>query len=167
LSAFNTVRFPHSHVQISSTCSKAKQKKIAGITGGFAPPLPSAVHTLYLSPEAPKSLVVASEVRPDGQPQLVQSSKALHTEKVADVNSLIDELQQILKELPTENPKGSEDIYGMDTSIMWGSDGFEWMNGGPAGCGRGKSSVQATESDKKKFKRAVEIVKTLVDKEKE
>jgi len=76
--------------------------------------------------------------------------------------SLVDELHTILKSLPTESPPGSEDIYGLDTSIAWGSDDLQWMNGGPQGCGGGQSEVQATSDDKKKFKRAVEIVNKLV-----
>jgi hypothetical protein len=63
-----------------------------------------------------------------------------------------------------EDPKGSEDIYGMDTSIAWGSDDLEWYNGGPQGCGGGNSTVKATAKDKAKFKRAVEIVNELVNK---
>jgi hypothetical protein len=80
----------------------------------------------------------------------------------SDTSDLIDELHGILKSIPTEQPPGSEDIYGMDTSIAWGSDDLEWVNGGPQGCGGGRSAVQPTEEDKAKYKRAVEIVNTLV-----
>jgi len=73
----------------------------------------------------------------------------------------VEELHGILKVLPTEQPMGSEDIYGLDTSIMWGSEDLQWQNGGPAGCSGGSSSVKATREDRKKFERAVEIVKEL------
>lgn len=76
----------------------------------------------------------------------------------------MDELHGILKEIPTEQPPGSEDIYGLDTSIAWQSDDLEWYNGGPQGCGGGQSFVQATAEDKAKFKRAVEIVNELSEK---
>jgi len=79
--------------------------------------------------------------------------------------ALIDELHGILKELPMESPPGSEDIYGLDTSIAWGSDDLQWMNGAPVGCGGGTSTIQPTEEQKAKFKRAVEIVHKLVEKE--
>jgi hypothetical protein len=69
-----------------------------------------------------------------------------------------------LKELPTEYPPGSEDIYRLDTSIAWGSDDLVWVNGGPQGCGGGVSTIQATDEQKAKFKRAVDIVKELADK---
>jgi hypothetical protein len=71
----------------------------------------------------------------------------------------------ILQSIPTEDPPGSEDIYGMDTSIAWGSEGFEWINRAPGGCGHVPSKVQPTEDDKAKFKRAVKIVKELTEKE--
>jgi hypothetical protein len=77
---------------------------------------------------------------------------------------LVDELHGILKTLPTEQPRGSEDIYGLDTSIAWGSADLEWCNGGPGGVTGRTSSVQATEEEKAKFKRAVEIVKHLATK---
>jgi len=80
-----------------------------------------------------------------------------------DTESLVNELHGILKELPTESPPGSEDIYGLDTSIAWGSDDLQWMNGAPDGCGGGTSSIQPTEEQKTKFRRAVEIVTTLVE----
>ena len=78
-------------------------------------------------------------------------------------DALVKELQSILKSIPTEEPRGSEDIYGLGISIMWGSDDFVWQNIGPAGCG-GISDVQATDEDKAKFKRALDIADTLVAK---
>ncbi|KAJ6496386.1 hypothetical protein C8R45DRAFT_985802 [Mycena sanguinolenta] len=81
----------------------------------------------------------------------------------AEVSALVEELHAILKTLPLEDPRGSEDIYGLDTSIMWGSEDLEWCNGGPAGCSGGKSMVQASQEEKDKFKRAVEIVGVLVE----
>jgi len=66
-----------------------------------------------------------------------------------------------LQDLPTEQPPGSQDIYGMDTSVAFGSADLEWFNGGPEGCGGGESAVQANDEQKAKFKRAVEIVQHL------
>lgn len=89
---------------------------------------------------------------------------------ISDVSTaevkLVDELHDILKSIPTEQPPGSEDIYSLDTSIAWQSDDIVWVNGGPSGCARGTSSIQPTEEDKAKFKRAVEIVTELVGKAK-
>ncbi|KAI0665812.1 hypothetical protein C8Q78DRAFT_1111432 [Trametes maxima] len=82
---------------------------------------------------------------------------------VVDVHTaeLVNELEDILKSIPTESPPGSEDIYGLDTSIVFDSEDLVWQNGSPQGCGRGESSVKPMEDDKTKFKRAVEIVKEL------
>jgi len=49
----------------------------------------------------------------------------------------------------------------LNTSIFFGSDELQWGNGGPQGCGGGRSEVQPTAEQKEKFKRAVEIVKQL------
>ena len=101
-------------------------------------------------------------LRPAGTPSLKEvPPKEL---SVDDHAHLLEELEGILRELPTESPPGSQDIYGMDTSIMYGSEGLEWQNGGPAGCGGGQSEVQATPEQKAKFKRAVEIVTELTQK---
>lgn len=66
-----------------------------------------------------------------------------------------------MQDLPTEQPPGSEDIYGLDTGLAFGSDELEWSNGGPQGCGGGTSFVQVTAEQKERFKRAVEIVNHL------
>ncbi|KAJ6587862.1 hypothetical protein B0H19DRAFT_1225911 [Mycena capillaripes] len=133
-----------------------------GITGGFAPPTPNAVYTVTQSPTEAK-LAITAAVRPSGTPSLQDAGpKSLSSDDTT--KALVDELHGILKAIPMEDPKGSEDIYGMDTSIAWGSDDLEWYNGGPQGCGGGNSTVKATEEDKAKFKRAVEIVDELVKK---
>ncbi|KAG9125870.1 hypothetical protein FRC07_005835 [Ceratobasidium sp. 392] len=133
-----------------------------GITGGFAPPTPSAIHNLVRSSDTPEKLVIQSMVRPEGTPEL-NSLGDKHL-PVDDHGHLVEELHSILKEIPTEYPPGSEDIYGLDTGIMWGSQDLEWANGGPSGCGGGTSEVQATPEQKKQFKRAVDIVTELTQK---
>ncbi|KAJ7108196.1 hypothetical protein C8R44DRAFT_803756 [Mycena epipterygia] len=135
-----------------------------GITGGFAPPTPNAVYTLT-QPLNATALAITAAVRPSGTPSL-QDAAPKSLDHDDGTNALVDELHGILKSIPMEEPKGSEDIYGMDTSIAWGSDDLEWYNGGPQGCGGGNSIVKASEEDKTKFKRAVEIVDELVNKAK-
>ena len=136
---------------------------LTGIAGGFAPPTPDAVHVITKESEN-ASLTVASQVRPHGTRALLEpASKSLHAD---DSHSLVVELHGILKDLPTEQPPGSEDIYGMNTSIMWADDTLQWQNGGPQGCGGGTSMVQPTEEQKEKFKRAIAIVDELVGKAK-
>ncbi|KIM38833.1 hypothetical protein M413DRAFT_447534 [Hebeloma cylindrosporum] len=135
-----------------------------GIRGGFAPPTPNFIHTITL-PLDSDSLTVASSVRPEGTPSLQDIAPKFVKLKNEDTEALVDELHGILKELPTEYPPGSEDIYGLDTSIAWGSDDLQWMNGAPGGCGGGTSVIQPTEEQKAKFRRAVDIVTTLVEKD--
>ena len=134
-----------------------------GIRGGFAPPTPNFIHTITL-PLNSDCLTVASSVRPSGTPGL-QDIAPKFVKVKDDTESLVNELHGILKKLPTESPPGSEDIYGLDTSIAWGSDDLQWMNGAPGGCGGGTSSVRPTDEEKAKFRRAVEIVTTLVEKD--
>lgn len=102
-------------------------------------------------------------MRPDGTPHLEDAlpKNLAHDDSV---DALVGELHGILKSIPTEQPPGSEDIYGLDTSIAWGSEDLMWCNGGPQGCGGGSSQVQPSDEEKAKFARAVEIVKELVAK---
>ena len=106
---------------------------------------------------------MTSAVRPDGTPSLQDALPKSLSATDPETVKLLDELHDILKTIPTESPPGSEDIYGLDTSIAFGSEDLMWMNGGPAGCGGGVSEVQATEEDKAKFRRAVQIVEQLVN----
>ncbi|KAK7030895.1 hypothetical protein VNI00_014005 [Paramarasmius palmivorus] len=132
-----------------------------GIVGGFAPPTPDHIYTVT-RPKDHDSLNITAAVRPEGTPSLQDAvPKSL---KHDDHAHLVEELHGILKSIPTENPPGSEDIYGLNTSIAWGSEDLTWINGGPQGCTGGHSQVQPTEEDKKKFQRAVEIVNELVNK---
>ncbi|KAF5345103.1 hypothetical protein D9757_014898 [Collybiopsis confluens] len=136
--------------------------------GGFAPPTPSLVATLT-RPQNGDNLNISVASREDGTPQLSSfapkslgiSASVGGSESATD---LIKELHSILKNLPTEQPPGSEDIYALDTSIAWQSEDLEWCNGGPAGVSGfpGSSSVQASKEEKDQFKRAVEIVDTLI-----
>jgi len=135
-----------------------------GIAGGFAPPTPSAIYT-FIRPLNKNNLYITSSIRPDGTPALQEAvPKSISSED--HTASLVDELYNILKTLPTESPPGSEDIYGLDTSLFWFNKDLEWMNGGPEGCGGGTSDVQATAEEKAKFKRAVDIVHEIVEKDK-
>jgi len=131
-----------------------------GITGGFAPPTPSEIHIITASSQFPESISITSSIRPHGTPDLQDATPT--SIPITHVTHLVEELHAILKIIPIESPPGSEDIYGMDTSIAWGSNDLEWVNGGPSGCSGGVSTVQPTEADKAKFRRAVEIVKELV-----
>jgi hypothetical protein len=138
---------------------------LIGITGGFAPPTPTAIHTITLAQDKPSTLQVTSARRQDGTAGLSEAvPKSLSVDHSS--SELVEELESILKNLPTEQPPGSEDIYGFDTQIFWGSENLQWWNGGPEGCGGGpgSSTVQVNDEQKAQFKRAVEIVNELTSK---
>lgn len=132
-----------------------------GITGGFAPPTPDAIFTVTGTPDK-ADLAITSAIRPEGTPSLEDALPKSLSKSEPGVDELVGELYSILKSLPTESPPGSEDIYGLDTSIAFGTEDLQWCNGGPQGCGGGKSFVQASVEQKAQFKRAVEIVNKLV-----
>lgn len=77
--------------------------------------------------------------REDGTPELGSfAPKTLANDAQVDgvsAENLVDELYHILKGLPTEQPPGTEDIYGLDTSIFWGSEDLTWVNGMGGGGG--------------------------------
>ncbi|GFF38429.1 hypothetical protein IFM58399_05232 [Aspergillus lentulus] len=129
-----------------------------GITGGPQPQNPSFICTLYKDPDADDSQVYVQQT----EPATTGSQESSKTINESDVNVLVEELYSILKKLPTEEPPGSEDIYGLDTSIMWESDDLRWWNGGPSGCEGGESSVRPTAEQKTMFKRAVDIVMSML-----
>ncbi|KAF9440704.1 hypothetical protein P691DRAFT_75228 [Macrolepiota fuliginosa MF-IS2] len=133
-----------------------------GIVGGFAPPTPDAIVTLTRA-DGKDNLLLNQSKREPGTPSLTDLAPKVLSSK--EVEHLVDELHTILKDLPTEQPPGSEDIYGLNTSIAWGSEDLMWCNGGPEGCGGGQSAVQATDEQKTKFKRAVAIVEQLANSE--
>jgi hypothetical protein len=72
------------------------------------------------------------------------------------------ELEELLKDmqkvwdLPTEDPVGGEDIYGLDTSISIERGEKKWRNGGPGGCVHSASKVHPTEEQKKLFEKLVD-----------
>jgi hypothetical protein len=108
---------------------------MSGIQGGFAPPTPNHIYTVTLAANQPR-LNITSAVRPAGTSSLQSAvPKSLNlSDAIANdskVETLVEELHGLLKGLPTEVPPGSEDIYGLDTSIAWGSDDLMWCNGSP------------------------------------
>ena len=134
-----------------------------GVSGGFAPPTPSAAKSVSYAAGTNTLQIQITPPSSDLAPASLQKGVNALVEKDSSVVELIEELQSILKSIPTENPRGSEDIYGFGTTIVWGSDELEWENLVPAGCG-GASTVQATDEDKEKFKRALRIADDLVAK---
>ncbi|KAI0300506.1 hypothetical protein B0F90DRAFT_1723499 [Multifurca ochricompacta] len=132
-----------------------------GIAGGFAPPRVSAVHDLSLKTSGTSHILLLSQFPLDKE---VQQNK-LNSKNIPisdDTTKLIQELEGILRKLPTETVP-SADIYNRNIGIFWqGADGFTWANSAPQGCGGFEGGAVVTEDDKKAFNRAVEITEILV-----
>ncbi|KAG8823152.1 hypothetical protein FRC17_009393 [Serendipita sp. 399] len=136
-----------------------------GITGGIVPPNPTSVQRLTFSlADGQASVLFQRTTRKPEERSLPDEPTAqatLPSSSHSKVDDLIEELEGILKKLPTEQPPGSKDIYGLDIGLRYGSDNVEWMNGGPAGCGDGWSDTEVTDEQIEQFKRAVAIVEEL------
>ncbi|KAI0291957.1 hypothetical protein BC826DRAFT_1020593 [Russula brevipes] len=136
-----------------------------GITGGFAPPAPTAIHDLTLDgldgPGDPYIFLLSRFPSDTATQELEVKPKSIPISD--ETTRLIGELDGILRKLPTEDFP-SRDIYGRDIGIFWqGPDEFVWANSAPEGCGGSEGgSTTATEDDKKAFDRAVEITEILV-----
>ncbi|KAH7336436.1 hypothetical protein BKA65DRAFT_506440 [Rhexocercosporidium sp. MPI-PUGE-AT-0058] len=144
--------------QLTMAPSEFTLRLQVGITGGFAPPSPSAIHTITRDPSSPQ-LTINSLHRTPGSPDHQLTPQPTKNLPVKDYNTQIEQIYSILKELPTEEPVGSEDIYGLDTGVSWSSgDGWKWSNGGPEGCGSEMSDVQVGKEEKVKFGEVVRLV---------
>jgi len=136
-----------------------------GITGGFAPPRPSAVHDLSFKPPSNPHILLTSQFPFPPATATVQQldTKPKRIEISDDTTTLVKELEGILRKLPKEQMP-SKDIYGRDIGIFWEGAGFTWVNSAPQGCGTfdSDSGVVVTEDDKKAFDRAVAITEILV-----
>jgi len=129
----------------------------AGFAGGTAPP-PSAGHAITRSAQS-KSLQIQSVSGGDQQSAEFTSSK----------EKLVDEIQGILKDLPTVT-SGLDVIYDTDVGLFWGSDSGDlpaWKNKRQGEIGEGEregsSWRRATDEENAKFKRVVELVDKLVN----
>ncbi|KAI6014481.1 hypothetical protein PISMIDRAFT_672195 [Pisolithus microcarpus 441] len=130
-----------------------------GITGGFAPPTPSALYCLEVSEDATE-LNITSHIRPDGTPVLqppVTKTLELNDDEIV----LLATLKSILSSVPPQYP-GAQDFYGRDISIVATQDPQATSGGVPYGTAAARALQPPTEEQVEKFNRAVEIVRRLV-----
>ncbi|KAI8149526.1 hypothetical protein BJV82DRAFT_662822 [Fennellomyces sp. T-0311] len=125
-----------------------------GITGGFAPPTVRK-HIEIKGDSASGATLLHANLQPGSKTDYVTQTGAVSTEQIF---ILLQTVKAQLQELPTEDPVGSEDIYGLDTSILFYADGFQWGNGGREGCVGGESTRQATDEQKQTFAALVELI---------
>ncbi|KAK5992166.1 hypothetical protein PT974_05566 [Cladobotryum mycophilum] len=127
-----------------------------GILGGFIPPRPTAIYTVTRDNAASSIEVTVQTAENSMEP----ASKEF---PVKDYEARINRILGILKQLPTENPPQSEDIFGLNIGISWMSDDFQWVNSAPQGCIPGISDKPATDEEKVLFEEAVDIVTDIAD----
>ncbi|KAI9497512.1 hypothetical protein BDB00DRAFT_784834 [Zychaea mexicana] len=96
-----------------------------GITGGFAGPTVRKVIEIKGDSSSGATLLHAN-LQPGTKNDYVTQSGVVPTE---NISLLLSTVKEELQSLPTEDPVGSEDIYGLDTSILFFADGFQWGNG--------------------------------------
>ncbi|KAI9255727.1 hypothetical protein BDA99DRAFT_517494 [Phascolomyces articulosus] len=128
-----------------------------GITGGFAGPTVKKVIEIKGDSSSGATLLHAN-LQPGTKADYVTQTGSVSTEQLT---TLLSTVKEQLQSLPTEDPIGSEDIYGLDTSILFFADGFQWGNGGPEGCTGGESTKQATPEQKQIFATLVELISTF------
>ncbi|KAI8096048.1 hypothetical protein BDF21DRAFT_458288 [Thamnidium elegans] len=127
-----------------------------GITGGFAGPTVKQV--VDIKGDENGADIMQATLKPNSRSDYHTQVGGVSSEQL---NSFLELLKQELQALPTEEPQGSEDIYGQDISLSFFSDDFQWSNGGPEGCTQGESKQQASPEQKEKFKELVSVVKGL------
>ncbi|KAI7864684.1 hypothetical protein BDF14DRAFT_1884113 [Spinellus fusiger] len=129
-----------------------------GITGGFVGPVTKQV--VQVKGDASGASILHANLKSDSKTDYVTQTGVLSSTVIQEA---MLQIKSQLKSLPVEEPVGSQDIYGLDTSIGFFSDDFQWQNGGPEGCGQDESSVQATPAQKEIFKALVALVIGLGD----
>ncbi|SAM06450.1 hypothetical protein [Absidia glauca] len=122
-----------------------------GITGGFVGPTVKQV--VEIRGDDAGASILHANLKAASKSDYTTQTGSLQSDQV---QSLAASLKEALAQLPTEQPPGSEDIYGLDTGISFMSDDFQWQNGGPEGCGSGKSEVQASPEQKRAFQAVVQ-----------
>ena len=130
---------------------------VRGVVGGIVPARVRFTAGLY--EDGASCAVVVADFEGGGSAPL---------EGTVAPRSLLDTLLSSLDrmgafDLPVEVPPGSEDLYGMDTSL-WLSDGRRrWHNGAPSGCVHGRSEVRPSDAQRQAFAAIVERILAFVD----
>ncbi|CAG8570905.1 434_t:CDS:2 [Paraglomus brasilianum] len=125
-----------------------------GIAGGFKPPTIRRV--IELSSDGTIGFVKQSTLK-NKDDYVVQQGEVSSRELAV----LGVDLRTYLAILPREEPEGGEDIYGLDISISFQTDGFEWRNGAPEGCTNEPSRVHPTPEQKAMFRELVERIQSV------
>jgi len=127
-----------------------------GMVGGFVGPTIKQV--VEINGDSNGAVIAHSTLKPGSKFDYNQQSGEVTPQ---EIHSLMADLHSQLKQLPLEEPIGSDDIYGRDISLGFFTSDFQWQNGGPEGCTRSPSSTQPTEQQKAVFNELVDRVLSL------
>lgn len=139
-----------------STLTTAKMQLMLreGIVGGFV--APKTTRIIEISQDEGSAMIV-HHVLPNGAPRdaFYSTQGSLSPAQVQALESQL----LVLKQLPNQQPPFGEDIFGLDTSIMYqDDDGFTWANGGPEGCSRSSGGPQVSPQQKEQFRSLVNAI---------
>ena len=129
-----------------------------GIVGGFVPPH-IRQRTIIIAGDDKVHVFVMKHPQRNKPATYLRGS--LSVKRFDKLLSAIEEKN--LWSLPVEQPTGSQDIYGMDTSLAVRIGKKSWRNGGPEGCVHGQSKVQASDTQRKQFGRILKLTQDLVE----
>ncbi|CEP18138.1 hypothetical protein [Parasitella parasitica] len=123
------------------------------VQGGFAGPTFNQV--VEINGDANGAMISQSTLKPESKNDYHTKSGATSSE---DLSKDLEWLKEKLENLPTEKPTGSQDIYGLKTSLLF-------VSVCPEGCSEGSSEggseVQPSPDQKKSFKEVVDKIKNL------
>lgn len=151
-----TAASPHSHEYSPRGCKMKDTDAIVlteGIVGGII--APHVRLKIYFVPNKDGVNVWIKQ-----QPDRTTKAKYFQGEmKVAEFKELVASLQaKKIWDLPVESPRGSQDIYRLDTALNVRLGDQSWSNGGPQGCVHGQSKTQASDKQRKSFSQIVDLL---------
>ena len=126
---------------------------VTGVTGGFIAPTPTS-HIIIETSLDGKFVEITKSLKDDNaQDGYMTTKSALDNDE--KVKNLMQGWIKTLSQLPVEEPRGSEDIYGFDTVIQLVSSSLKWQNTPNEGCATTPSSRVPTKREKEEFKRLI------------
>lgn len=121
---------------------------VKGVTGGFVEASPE----LHILIDVGKDKVSVQKSIKSDAPAAADGFKTNSIElDASQVKSLVDGWEAILKTLPIEEPKGCEDIYGLDYSLQFHSSDLKWANTPNEGCNSTPSTIVPSKEQKQRF----------------
>ncbi|KAJ1564431.1 hypothetical protein HK096_008019 [Nowakowskiella sp. JEL0078] len=134
---------------------------VDGVVGGFAPASPSSQINLIVKKN--DSVNVKNYIRKDIVADQFRLLETPPTFSSKEISAFATDIVSMFKDLPTEQPPGSSDIYGFNISINIDAPGFRWENRPNDGCVISESSIQPSEEQKKKFFEAAMKLKEIAN----